>query len=214
MQPTNIRNLFFCRKLHVRHIGFFALAGGKVGIPANLPIEGLLANDRIIVTAIHEGHIGNASCCRIVTLFNNASFNGFSRNSTVLERDGRCSVIGHIVAAGDIGIRGISDYTTQITAARMENCSIMLAPAYGNMVAVGTLYLSDDAAGIGSIADCIDRLQWLNNHFNFSQYLVSSKLGIGYTGVNRWFKVDDIAISYIYRIAELYGLEVKVKIAK
>ena len=27
-------------------------------------------------------------------------------------------------------------------------------------------------------------------------------------------EVDDIAISYIYRIAELYGLEVKVKIAK
>ena len=43
---------------------------------------------------------------------------------------------------------------------------------------------------------------------------LASKLGIGYTGVNRWFKVDDIAISYIYRIAELYGLEVKVKIAK
>ena len=37
-----------------------------------------------------------------------------------------------------------------------------------------------------------------------------SKLGIGYTGVNSWFKVDDIAISYIYKIAELYGLEVKV----
>jgi len=41
---------------------------------------------------------------------------------------------------------------------------------------------------------------------------LASKLGIGYTGVNRWFKVDDIAISYIYRIAELYGLEVKVKV--
>lgn len=42
---------------------------------------------------------------------------------------------------------------------------------------------------------------------------LASKLGIGYTGVNRWFKVDDIAISYIYKIAELYGLEVKVKLA-
>lgn len=39
---------------------------------------------------------------------------------------------------------------------------------------------------------------------------MASKLGIGYTGVNRCFKVDDIAISYIYKIAELYGLEVKV----
>ena len=27
--------------------------------------------------------------------------------------------------------------------------------------------------------------------------------------MNRWFKVDDISISYIYRIAELYGLDVK-----
>jgi hypothetical protein len=41
---------------------------------------------------------------------------------------------------------------------------------------------------------------------------MASKLGIGCTGVNRWFKVDDISISYIYRIAELYGLEVKVKV--
>ena len=41
---------------------------------------------------------------------------------------------------------------------------------------------------------------------------MASKLGIGYTGVNRWFKVDDIAISYIYRISELNGLEVKVKV--
>ena len=41
---------------------------------------------------------------------------------------------------------------------------------------------------------------------------LASKLGIGYTGVNRWFKVDDISISYIYRIAELYGLDVKVNL--
>ena len=41
---------------------------------------------------------------------------------------------------------------------------------------------------------------------------LASKLGIGYTGVNRWFKVDDIAITYIYKIAELYGLEVMVKV--
>jgi len=37
------------------------------------------------------------------------------------------------------------------------------------------------------------------------------QLGLNYTGVNRWFKVDDIALSYIYRIAELYGLTVKIK---
>ncbi|MBR4822485.1 MAG: hypothetical protein IKZ71_04980, partial [Bacteroidales bacterium] len=37
-------------------------------------------------------------------------------------------------------------------------------------------------------------------------------IAVGYSGVNRWFKVDDIAISYIYKIAELYGLEVMVKV--
>lgn len=40
---------------------------------------------------------------------------------------------------------------------------------------------------------------------------LAEKLGISYTGVNRWFKVDDIAISYLYKIAELYGLKVKIK---
>ena len=28
---------------------------------------------------------------------------------------------------------------------------------------------------------------------------------------NRWFAVDDIAISYLYEIAQLYGLQVKIK---
>ena len=36
---------------------------------------------------------------------------------------------------------------------------------------------------------------------------LAEKLGLNYTGVNRWFKVDDISISYIYSIAELYGLD-------
>lgn len=40
---------------------------------------------------------------------------------------------------------------------------------------------------------------------------LAEKLGLNYTGVNRWFKVDDIAISYIYKIAELYGLKVRIK---
>lgn len=36
---------------------------------------------------------------------------------------------------------------------------------------------------------------------------LATKLGLNYTAVNRWFKVDDIAISYLYEIAELYDLE-------
>ena len=39
-----------------------------------------------------------------------------------------------------------------------------------------------------------------NDDFDFDQ-----------SRVNRWFKVDDIAISYLYKIAELYGLKVKIK---
>lgn len=34
--------------------------------------------------------------------------------------------------------------------------------------------------------------------------------GLNLTGVNRWFRVDDIAISYILEIAELYGLKIRI----
>ena len=37
---------------------------------------------------------------------------------------------------------------------------------------------------------------------------LAQQLDLNYTGVNRWFKVDDIAISYLFKIAELYGLRV------
>ena len=39
---------------------------------------------------------------------------------------------------------------------------------------------------------------------------LAEQLGLNYTGVNRWFKVDDISVSYVWRIAELYGLKVKI----
>ena len=39
---------------------------------------------------------------------------------------------------------------------------------------------------------------------------LAEQLGISYNGVNRWFKVDDISISYIFKIATLYDLKVKV----
>ena len=41
---------------------------------------------------------------------------------------------------------------------------------------------------------------------------MAEQLGISYNGVNRWFKVDDISISYIFKIAALYDLKVKVKV--
>jgi len=43
---------------------------------------------------------------------------------------------------------------------------------------------------------------------------LAEQLELNYTGVNRWFKVDDIAISYIFKIAELYGLKVCIKAEK
>ena len=39
---------------------------------------------------------------------------------------------------------------------------------------------------------------------------LAEKLGIGYSGVNRWFKVDDISVSYLFKTADIYGLKVKV----
>ena len=39
---------------------------------------------------------------------------------------------------------------------------------------------------------------------------LAQQLGLNYTGVNRWFKVDDISISYLFRIAELYNLKVTI----
>lgn len=50
--------------------------------------------------------------------------------------------------------------------------------------------------------------------YGIERKALAEKLGLNYTGVNRWFKVDDIAISYIYRIAELYGLKVKIDARK
>lgn len=62
--------------------------------------------------------------------------------------------------------------------------------------------------------DGLQRLAFLRvamSRYGIERKALAEKLDIGYTGVNRWFKVDDIAISYIYKIAELYGLKVKIK---
>lgn len=60
----------------------------------------------------------------------------------------------------------------------------------------------------------LSRLAFLKiamSQYEISRKDLADKLGLNYTGVNRWFKVDDIAISYIYEIAQLYGLKVKIK---
>ena len=62
--------------------------------------------------------------------------------------------------------------------------------------------------------DGLQRLAFLRvamSQYGIERKKLAEQLGLNYTGVNRWFKVDDIALSYIYRIAELYGLKVKIK---
>ena len=62
--------------------------------------------------------------------------------------------------------------------------------------------------------DGLQRLAFLRiamSQYGIERKDVAEKLELNYTGVNRWFKVDDMAISYIYKIAEIYGLKVKIK---
>ena len=46
--------------------------------------------------------------------------------------------------------------------------------------------------------------------YGINRKTLADDLGLNLTGVNRWFRVDDIAISYIFEIAELYGLKVRI----
>lgn len=62
--------------------------------------------------------------------------------------------------------------------------------------------------------DGIQRLAFLRvamSQYGIERKKLAEQLELNYTGVNRWFKVDDIALSYIYKIADLYGLKVKIK---
>ena len=62
--------------------------------------------------------------------------------------------------------------------------------------------------------DGLQRLAFLRvamSQYGIERKALAEQLELNYTGVNRWFKVDDIAISYIYEIAKLYGLQVKIK---
>ena len=62
--------------------------------------------------------------------------------------------------------------------------------------------------------DGLQRLAFLRvamGQYGIESKALADQLDLNYTGVNRWFKVDDIALSYLYKIAELYGLKVKIK---
>lgn len=63
-------------------------------------------------------------------------------------------------------------------------------------------------------ANGLNRLAFLNLALGMngvSKSEVAEKLGLQYTGVQRWFKVDDIAISYIFAIADAFGWKVKIR---
>lgn len=60
----------------------------------------------------------------------------------------------------------------------------------------------------------LSRLAFLKiamSQYGIGRKEMAERLGLNYTGINRWFKVDDIAISYIYEIAEAFGLKVRIK---
>ena len=46
--------------------------------------------------------------------------------------------------------------------------------------------------------------------YGINRKALAEALDLNLAGVNRWFRVDDIAISYIFEIAELYGLKVRI----
>ena len=61
--------------------------------------------------------------------------------------------------------------------------------------------------------DGLQRLAFLRvamSQYGIERKAIAEQLELNYTGVNRWFKVDDISISYIFKIATLYSLKVKV----
>ena len=60
----------------------------------------------------------------------------------------------------------------------------------------------------------LQRLAFLRvtmSQYGIERKRLAEQLGLNYVGVNRWFRVDDIAISYLHKIADLYGLKVKIK---
>ena len=47
--------------------------------------------------------------------------------------------------------------------------------------------------------------------YNMDRKSIAEKLDLAPAAVTRWFAVDDIYISYIFKIAELYGLKVNIR---
>lgn len=63
--------------------------------------------------------------------------------------------------------------------------------------------------------DGLARLAFLRiamSQYGITRKDMAQKLDLNYTGVNRWFYVDDMALSYVYEIAETYGLTVRIKV--
>lgn len=68
--------------------------------------------------------------------------------------------------------------------------------------------LSQDQDNVGRLAF----LRVAMKKYGITRKDIADRLGLNYTGVNRWFFIDDMAISYIFKIAELYDLKVRTTI--
>ena len=64
---------------------------------------------------------------------------------------------------------------------------------------------ADNSKRLDFLAKALDR-------YGIQRKEAAEKLGLGYTALYYWFRNDDVFISYIYKIADLYGLKVKIKI--
>jgi len=58
----------------------------------------------------------------------------------------------------------------------------------------------------------LDFLAKALDRYGIQRREAAEKLGLGYTALYYWFRNDDVFVSYIYKIAELYDLKVNIKI--
>ncbi len=102
-------------------------------------------------------------------------------------------------------------YAQEIASRLGYDLSFRLERADGSAASNAYIDLENLLGGNG-----LSRLAFLRvamGQYGIERKKLADQLGIGYSGLNRWFKVDDIAISYIFKIAGLNGLTVKVKAA-
>lgn len=122
-------------------------------------------------------------------------------------------------------LAGMMGCSTQNVFTYFKRDDMKLSVAQGIATMLGytlTFSLEKDGASTNSVmvnieplvgAGGLKRLAFLRVAmalYGINRKELADKLGLNYQGVNRWFRVDDISISYIFTIAELYGLKVNI----